>query len=253
MELEAVLITAEVRTKEKEIEMLEHRKKDLANQSKTVEDQLKNTQESQEKQQEDCKKRLDDAQTQMHTVEKNLSKATKGSAKYNELFEEFLAAQEALDNERKTFEDLEFHYLENEANALATREEIQREIIDISKKIDNLQQEFESLELDLSQSIGEHNAKMNEFEKQEIVRNIEKLQAQVQELDEQLSTLSAQDSEPELSSDSSDGEKKDPLAHLTSMSCSVMDYGGMRMQENNVMTQSFNEKLVEESAVLGKK
>lgn len=34
--------------------------------------------------------------------------------------------QDALETEKKTFEDLEFHHLEEEASKLATREELQR-------------------------------------------------------------------------------------------------------------------------------
>lgn len=41
------------------------------------------------------------------------------------------AQQDILESERKAFEDLEFHHLEEEASKLATREELQRYIDEI--------------------------------------------------------------------------------------------------------------------------
>lgn len=43
-----------------------------------------------------------------------------------ELSNKLCAQQDQLESERKAFEDLEFHHLEEEASKLATREELQR-------------------------------------------------------------------------------------------------------------------------------
>lgn len=43
-----------------------------------------------------------------------------------DIADELAAQQDALESERKAFEDMEFHHLEEEASKLATREELQR-------------------------------------------------------------------------------------------------------------------------------
>jgi len=43
-----------------------------------------------------------------------------------DIADKLAAQQDVLESERKSFEDLEFHHLEEEASKLATREELQR-------------------------------------------------------------------------------------------------------------------------------
>lgn len=43
-----------------------------------------------------------------------------------DIADKLAAQQDALETERKAFEDMEFHHLEEEASKLATREELQR-------------------------------------------------------------------------------------------------------------------------------
>lgn len=43
-----------------------------------------------------------------------------------DIADKLAAQQDILESERKAFEDLEFHHLEEEASKLATREELQR-------------------------------------------------------------------------------------------------------------------------------
>lgn len=50
----------------------------------------------------------------------------KDEAVQQDIAEKLSAQQDVLESERKAFEDLEFHHLEEEASKLATREELQR-------------------------------------------------------------------------------------------------------------------------------
>jgi len=47
---------------------------------------------------------------------------------HQNITDKLVAQQDILESERKAFEDLEFHHLEEEASKLATREELQRYI-----------------------------------------------------------------------------------------------------------------------------
>lgn len=53
---------------------------------------------------------------------------------------------DVLDLEKKAFEDLEFKHLEEEANWLATREDLQREIDEISHRIEGRHTRLQELE-----------------------------------------------------------------------------------------------------------
>lgn len=48
-----------------------------------------------------------------------------------DIADELAAQQDALESERKAFEDMEFHHLEEEASKLATREELQRYVFSL--------------------------------------------------------------------------------------------------------------------------
>lgn len=63
-----------------------------------------------------------------------------------EMTADYCRLQEALDNEKKVFEDLEFKHLEEEANWLATREDLQREIDDVAHRIEGRTIRLQELE-----------------------------------------------------------------------------------------------------------
>lgn len=92
----------------------------------------------------------------------------KATAEYEVAFEQYLQAQEQLDNERKNFEDLEFHHLEEEADWLASREELQREISDLTNKIENLKVNIRELEGQKQKTSKTNSNEYKTIEKQKV-------------------------------------------------------------------------------------
>ena len=146
LEMEKALILGEFKSKQVEMEKLQARKEKLHRRALKIDDKMKECRVRQVEDQKQCKEKLQQAQEYMSKIESKLIEVHKGAGDYNEVFEEYLSAQDLLDNERKTFEDLEFHHLEEEANWLASREELQREIMDLSQRIDDLASQIADLE-----------------------------------------------------------------------------------------------------------
>lgn len=92
----------------------------------------------------------------------------KATAEYEAAFEQYMQAQEHLDNERKNFEDLEFHHLEEEADWLASREELQREISDLTNKIENLKLNIRDLEGQKQKTTKTNSNEYKTIEKQKV-------------------------------------------------------------------------------------
>lgn len=75
--------------------------------------------------QAEAKLRVQRAQQACCRLEEELANCM-DEASQQDITEKLVAQQDVLESERKAFEDLEFHHLEEEASKLATREELQR-------------------------------------------------------------------------------------------------------------------------------
>ena len=76
--------------------------------------------------QTEAKHRVQRAQELCNRLEQEIDSCEAQSYEQQELAAELVVQQDVLESERKAFEDLEFHHLEEEASQLATREELQR-------------------------------------------------------------------------------------------------------------------------------
>ncbi|XP_056636481.1 pleckstrin homology-like domain family B member 1 isoform X1 [Diorhabda sublineata] len=257
-ELEKALISGEYKSKLLELEKTETRKQKLQKRSQNIEENMKDCQRKQEEDQKECKEKLKKAQDHMDAVDEKLRSTQKSSPEYEEIFEEYLQAQEQLDNERKTFEDLEFHHLEEEADWLASREELQREILDLSKRIENLKSNIEDLE---QQKMDTSRTNSNEFktidrQKTECMTRLEEIRNRLKSIDNELLLYSYEESEQEISSDtdsekSKDIEKRLSFGKITDMSCSIIvSNSKIPDQDMYNMSQSFNEKMFQEKSIL---
>lgn len=148
---------------------------------------MRDCQIKQEEDQEECKKKLQFAQDAMDEMEEKLKEtgwwrlslaqtftvdvyffADKTSPDYEAVFEDYLQAQEQLDNERKNFEDLEFHHLEEEADWLASREELQREISDLSNRMEHVQGNLRDLDSQRQKTSKTNSNEYKTIEKQKL-------------------------------------------------------------------------------------
>lgn len=255
LEMERALISGEHKSKLGDMNELDEHKQKLLERARDIEKKMIDCQVTQAQHQENCKKKLELAQENMTKVETKLSEANKGSQEYQDLFEEFLKAQELLDNERKTFEDLEFHHLEEEADWLATREEIQREIVDLSKRLENLKMQVNDLEQQKLDTFTCNVQESKTLERQLIkyLRKLEEYRNKLQNIETELSLFSKQESDQEVSSDS-DSEKvkeQNDSVKMQNLSCSFIDMGPQSAHnEMYDMSKSFNEKMLQERFIL---
>lgn len=90
-----------------------------------LERQMAEDNTSQANLQAEAKQRVQRAQQGCSRLEEELANCTDETVQ-QDISEKLMAQQDVLESERKAFEDLEFHHLEEEASKLATREELQR-------------------------------------------------------------------------------------------------------------------------------
>lgn len=249
LEMERALITGEHKSKLVEIEQLERRKQKLSESAREIERKMADCQVTQVEHQENCRRKLERAQDDMAKVEERLNSVAKSSDEYREIFEEFLCAQEVLDNERKTFEDLEFHHLEEEADWLASREEIQREILDLGKRLDVLKTqvgELEQQKLDAN-TCNARESKTLERQLIKCARRLEEHRGNLKALEAELNTFSKEESDQEVSSDS----ESEKAQHVQNLSCSFIDTSSRTKNGDAYdMSKSFNEKMLQEQSVI---
>lgn len=254
LEMEKALIYGEHNSRKLEIEKLETKKEKLIKRAQKIDEKMKDCQKTQDQHQKECKEKLQQAQEHLNKIEEKLINTEKTTPDYELVFEDYLEAQEKLDNERKNFEDLEFHHLEEEADWLASREEIQREILDLTKKIEDSQSAI--TDLDQQELITSKNNldEYKEIENQRLnyQRKIEKIKDDLKNIDTELHNCSIQESEQEVSSDSdSDKSKDNEKERIDFMSCSMIDTSHKSILDDVYnMSQSFNEKMLQEKSIL---
>ncbi|CAH1159042.1 unnamed protein product [Phyllotreta striolata] len=261
-ELERALISGEYKSKLNDLEKITARNQKLQKRAQKIEDNMRDRQTKQDEDQRKCKEKLRIAQENMMEVESKMRSTPKTDPEYENAFEEYLKAQEQLDVERKAFEDLEFHHLEEEADWLASREEIHREMVDLSKRCEHLKIQILNLE---QQKLETSNANTHEFklieqQKMECLMRLEEVRKRLKSIDGELSTYSLEDSEQEASSDTDSDKSKElerrlsslSFGKMTDMSCSIVVSDSKPPLDENVynMSRSFNEKLFQEKSVL---
>ncbi|KAL1516913.1 hypothetical protein ABEB36_000745 [Hypothenemus hampei] len=259
MEVEKALINGEFASKQLELEKIEIKKQKLLKRAQRIEDSMRDCQTKQEKDQEECKTKLNIAQEVMKQVDEKLKSTDKTSIEYETVFEEYLQAQEQLDNERKNFEDLEFHHLEEEADWLASREELQREIADLSKRIENLKVNIHDLDNQRQKTSKANSNEYKTIEKQklECMVRLEEIRNRLSSIDSELTLYSNQESDPEISTESDDSIQSKEIGNhkffhqITDLSCSmIVSKETVSISPDYNMSQSFNEKLLQDKCVL---
>lgn len=254
VEMEKALIFGEHNSRQLEVHKLESKKEKLTKRAQKIDEKMRDCQMKQEQDQKECKEKLQKAQENLSEIEGKMIKTTKNTPEYEAIFEEYLDAQERLDNERKNFEDLEFHHLEEEADWLASREEIQREIMELTKKID--ESKITLTELHQQDIITSRNT-LDEYKKIQDARSnyqcrIEEIKEELKNIDIELHNYSVQESEQEVSSDSDDSDKINKESKIDFMSCSMIETPEKSAFDSDVynMSQSFNEKMLQEKSIL---
>lgn len=125
LELEKALLSAEYESESLKLSQDEGEKIKVQMRINELERQMAVDNTSQANLQAEAKLRVQRAQQACNRLEEELANCTDETVQ-QDISEKLMAQQDVLESERKAFEDLEFHHLEEEASKLATREELQR-------------------------------------------------------------------------------------------------------------------------------
>lgn len=257
MDMERALLSGEHKAKILDLENLKTKKEKLIKQAQKIECIMQEAQNQQTENEKTCQDRLNAAQEKMAEVEKKLASTDKTTEEYEIVFENYLKCQEILDSERKSFEDLEFHHLEEEANWLATREEIQREILDLSHRIENLQKQINDLGQQSLDAASANNKEYKSLESQKIncLVRLEEVRNRLKDVDAKLAEFSDQESEHEMTSDTDSDKSRDLFQHdfnmMKDLSCSIIVSNSTIPSEHGfLMSHSFNDKLMQDKMIL---
>lgn len=257
MDMERALLSGEHKSKILDLDNLKTKKEKLIKQAQKIESIMQEAQNKQTENENTCRDRLKAAQEKMAEVEKKLASTDKSTEEYETVFENYLKSQEILDSERKSFEDLEFHHLEEEANWLATREELQREIVDLSHRIENLQKQIHDLGQQSLDAANANNKEYKSLESQKIscLVKLEEVRNRLKDVDAKLAEFSDQESEHEMTSDTDSDKSRDLFKHdfnlLKDLSCSVIVSNSTLPSEHGLMmSHSFNDKMMQDKMIL---
>lgn len=162
-------------------------------------DSLRDKQKQLDVEIDQCKSR--DTETQRNCNErimelkKELSKMEEKLGEEKEFSEDYKNSVEKLEAERKLFEDIEFKHLEEEANWLATKDELQRDVNEISKKIDERKMRLSELEDQIRdvEKLSQKESNSLELQKIKLQQKMEEARTKLKELDVRLSAESNPD------------------------------------------------------------
>lgn len=126
LELEKALLSAEYESESLKLSQDEGEKIRTQMRINELEREMAEDTSTQANLQAEAKQRVQSAQQACFRLEEKLEEISNDDKMYQELSEKLSFQQDILESERKAFEDLEFHHLEEEASKLATREELQR-------------------------------------------------------------------------------------------------------------------------------
>ncbi|XP_053948299.1 pleckstrin homology-like domain family B member 1 isoform X1 [Anastrepha ludens] len=142
LDMEKALVTAEVNSVGDSVGELETQLELLQNKIHRFEAQRNATRVMEENQQAKLKQSIEMKQDQVKKLKSMLQQKPSNDC----LKEELHNVSESLENDRKTFEDLEFQYLEEESEWHAYREELHNEEANLSAKIKEKRIELQHLE-----------------------------------------------------------------------------------------------------------
>ncbi|XP_059045871.1 uncharacterized protein LOC131841569 [Achroia grisella] len=186
LEMEKALIKGEYDSEIAILNIEQKKKMELLENAKKIEEEIKQLKEKQECRQNEMRDRVDIATTKVERLEKDLKDNTA-------TLEELQNAQDILDNESKMFEDLEFQHLEEESELLANREDLQNDIILLSKKIDAQKARILTLKSEANSNLTSalDETKVLRAEYVRLLNKVEDLTSKVQGLEKELKPILA--------------------------------------------------------------
>ncbi|CAG4980478.1 unnamed protein product [Colias eurytheme] len=184
LEMEKALIKGEYDSEIAILNIEQKKKAELTDKAKQIEEEIKQMKERQEARQNEMRDRVEIATMKVERIEKDLkdNSAT---------LEELQNAQDILDNETKIYEDLEFQHLEEESELLSNREDVQNEIMLLSKKIDAQKTRILTLKSEANNNLTSalEETKVLQAEYVRLLNQVEELTSKVQNIEKEIKPI----------------------------------------------------------------
>ncbi|XP_012277170.1 pleckstrin homology-like domain family B member 1 [Orussus abietinus] len=203
-ELEKALLSAEYESESLKLTQDESEKIRVQVRINELEKEMTENNATQANLQSEAKQRVQKAQQACNCLEEELSNCMDEMVQ-QELVEKLRIQQDVLESERKAFEDLEFHHLEEEASKLATREELQRYLSELSARIEARKSQLNHLDSQRNEAKTTATKDTRSLERQKLghMRRLEEGRNRIRAIDDELENLA------QNSHDNSD-EKRSP-------------------------------------------
>ncbi|XP_054282439.1 pleckstrin homology-like domain family B member 1 isoform X2 [Macrosteles quadrilineatus] len=188
LEIERALLGGELQAQNDKLSAEERKVGSLKRRVEDCERQMEKCVAHQSERQGQARHRLEQQQQLLATLEQQMMKSTDDSELREELFESCKQQQELLEAERKSFEDLEFTLLEEEAVWLSRREELQREVSDAMTRCAERRDKLHSLQKQRDEAVrnASQNTKSLETQLVELIHKIDHGRKRLKEIDQQL-------------------------------------------------------------------
>ncbi|KAJ8679727.1 hypothetical protein QAD02_015514 [Eretmocerus hayati] len=230
LELEKALLSAEYESESLKLEQDEAERDRVQARTAELEHELQESKAVQGQLQSEARQRVTSAQQACARLEQELAEASgRDDERDSELADRLAASSETLDTERKAFEDLEFHHLEQEASRLAAREELQRYLGELSTKIESRKLQLSQLETqrtDIQNAVTKE-AKSLERQKLAHLRRLEEGRNRLRAIDDELEGLAKNVADNPDEKRSPSREDFDRISRVTTDSPIVNNQGSL--------------------------
>ncbi|KAG7165669.1 Pleckstriny-like domain family B member 2-like [Homarus americanus] len=176
LEVERALLEGELVPLREKAVMEEERLAGLLQRSNEIEERCQQERQHHQEAIEACRSRLEEAERELDQLEGKSENFNGTTDEETEMLETLKAQHEAVEAERKVFEDTEFHQMEAEAHREAEREELNKEIAELREKLTNRREKITELEghmLEMTISVREE-TEILEKERQDLLSKITK-------------------------------------------------------------------------------
>ncbi|XP_026826569.1 uncharacterized protein LOC105276749 [Ooceraea biroi] len=226
LELEKALLSAEYESESLKLTQDEGEKIKVQTRINELEREMAEDNATHSNLQAEAKQRVQKVQQACVRLDEQLS-ISKGEAAQQDIAEKLAAQQDVLESERKAFEDLEFHHLEEEASKLATREELQRYLSELTSKIEGRKLQLNHLESQRSEVKKTATKEAKSLERQKLghLKRLEEARNRVREINEELGYLAQNSAEHSEEKRSPSREDFDRISRVTNDS-PIVNYQG---------------------------
>lgn len=191
LEVERALLEGELVPLREKAAVEEERLAALLQKSQELEERCQQERQHHQEAIEACHSRLEEAERDLDQLESKSENFSGTTDEETEMLETLKAQHEAVEAERKVFEDTEFHQMEAEAHREAEREELNKEIAEVKEKLTSRHEKIAELEkhmLEMTNSVRQE-TEVLEKERQDLLSKIAKERGQLTAAERRLGEL----------------------------------------------------------------